>query len=99
MVGLLWVASQIERFIARTVSGISFSGSFGAPLTTNANVRYWLYQHAWIVTGASFGWWHGAAALRTLIVVDQRAEAQWGIGKASETTARKALAVVLARSK
>ena len=66
---------------------------------TNANVRYWLYQHAWIVTGASFGWWHGEAALRTLIIVDKRAEAQWGIGKASENTARKALAVVTARSK
>jgi len=65
---------------------------------TNANVRYWLYQHSWIVTGASFGWWHGAAALRTLIVVDQRVEKQWGIGKASETTARRALAVVKARS-
>ncbi len=66
---------------------------------TNANVRYWLYQHAWIVTGAGFGWWHGAAALRTLIVVDKRAEAQWGIGTASENTARRALAVVTARSK
>ena len=26
---------------------------------TSANVRHWLYQHAWIVTGAKFGWWHG----------------------------------------
>ncbi|MFI5054439.1 MAG: hypothetical protein ACHQDE_08770, partial [Acidimicrobiia bacterium] len=65
---------------------------------TNANVRYWLYQHAWIVTGATFGWWHGAQALRTLIIVDKRAESQWGIGKASENTARKALATVIARS-
>jgi hypothetical protein len=65
---------------------------------TNANVRYWLYQHAWIVTGAEFGWWHGAAALRTLIVVDKRVEAQWGIGGASEATARKALETVQARS-
>ncbi len=65
---------------------------------TNANVRYWLYQHAWIVTGASFGWWHGAQALRTLIIVDKRVESQWGIGKASEATARKTLATVIARS-
>jgi PASTA domain len=65
---------------------------------TNANVRYWLYQHAWIVTGAEFGWWHGAAALRTLIVVDKRVEQQWGIGAASEATARRALAKVQARS-
>ncbi len=65
---------------------------------TNANVRYWLYQHAWIVTGAGFGWWHGAQALRTLVIVDKRAETQWGIGKASELTARRALAAVKARS-
>src|SRR5436190_2986409 len=39
---------------------------------TNANVRHWLYQHAWIVTGAKFGWWHGAQALRTLIAIDRR---------------------------
>ena len=65
---------------------------------TNANVQYWLYQHSWIVTGAGFGWWHGAAALRTLIVVDKRVEAQWGIGKASEAKARRTLAAVLARS-
>jgi PASTA domain len=65
---------------------------------TNANVRYWLYQQAWIVTGASFGWWHGAAALRTLIVVDKRVVAQWGIGKASEAAARRTLAAVQAKS-
>ena len=68
------------------------------PTPTSANVRYWLYQHAWIVTGAGFGWWHGAAALRTLIVVDKRVEAQWGIGKASEATARRTLAAVKKRS-
>ena len=65
---------------------------------TNANVQYWLYQHSWIVTGAGFGWWHGAAALRTLIIVDKRVEKQWGIGKASEATARRTLAAVLKRS-
>jgi hypothetical protein len=65
---------------------------------TNANVHYWLYQQAWIVTGAGFGWWHGAAALRTLIVVDKRVVAQWGIGKASEAEARRTLAAVVARS-
>jgi PASTA domain len=65
---------------------------------TSANVSYWLYQHSWIVTGAKFGWWHGAQALRTLIIVDQRVEKQWGIGTASELTARKALATVKARS-
>ena len=31
---------------------------------TNANVQHWLYQHEWLVTGARFGWWRGAAAPR-----------------------------------
>jgi hypothetical protein len=56
-----------------------------------ANERYWLYQHAWIVAGAKFGWWHGAQALETLIAVDKRVEALWGIGSKSEAEARAAL--------
>ena len=64
-----------------------------------ANQRYWLYQHAWIVTGARFGWWHGAVALRLLIAVDRRVESQWGIGRRSESVARSALAGVEAKSK
>jgi PASTA domain len=66
---------------------------------TAANQRHWLYQHAWIVTGATFGWWHGAAALRVLIRVDRRIESQWGIGHRSETVARNALAAVEARAR
>jgi hypothetical protein len=66
---------------------------------TAANQHYWLYQHAWIVTGARFGWWHGAAALRVLITVDRRVESQWGIGHQSETVARGALAAVEAKAK
>jgi hypothetical protein len=66
---------------------------------TALNQRYWLYQHAWIVTGAEFGWWHGAIALRTLISVDRRVESQWGIGYRSEAVARQALAAVGARAK
>jgi hypothetical protein len=66
---------------------------------TAANERHWLYQHAWIVTGAKFGWWHGAAALRVLIRVDRRVESQWGIGYRSEAVARHALAVVEARAR
>ena len=66
---------------------------------TAANDRHWLYQHAWIVTGARFGWWHGAEALRILIRVDRRAESQWGIGYRSEAVARGALAAVEARAK
>ena len=59
-----------------------------------ADQRYWLYQHAWIVTGAKFGWWHGAQALETLIAVDRRIEALWGIGSKSEAEARAALGFV-----
>jgi hypothetical protein len=61
---------------------------------TAANQRHWLYQHAWIVTGAGFGWWHGAEALNVLIRVDRRVESQWGIGYRSEAVARGALAAV-----
>ena len=61
---------------------------------TGANVRHWLYQHAWIVTGARFGWWHGAQALQTLIAVDRQLERQWGIGGKSQAVATAALAQV-----
>jgi hypothetical protein len=64
-----------------------------------ANLRHWLYQHAWIVTGARFGWWHGAEALSVLIRVDRRIESKWGIGFRSEAIARRALAAVEARAK
>jgi beta-lactam-binding protein with PASTA domain len=61
---------------------------------TSANVQNWLYQHAWIVTGAKFGWWHGAQALESLIRVDERVQRQWGIGRKSEAVARATLAKV-----
>jgi hypothetical protein len=66
---------------------------------TGANVRHWLYQHAWIVTGAQFGWWHGAQALQTLIAVDRQLERQWGIGGKSQAVASAALAQVSRRSR
>jgi hypothetical protein len=66
---------------------------------TKANVRHFLYQHSWIVTGAKFGWWHGAEALRELIAADQAAQQRWGIGRKSELVARAALAEVETRSK
>jgi hypothetical protein len=68
-------------------------------LPTAANQRYWLYEHAWIVTGAKFGWWRGAAALRVLINVDRRVQSQWGIGSRSESVARAALAAAEASGK
>jgi beta-lactam-binding protein with PASTA domain len=61
---------------------------------TSANVQNWLYQHAWIVTGAKFGWWHGSQALEILIRVDERVQRQWGLGSKSEAVARATLAKV-----
>jgi len=66
---------------------------------TRANVRYFLYQHSWIVTGAKFGWWHGAQALRELIAADRAAQKRWDLGRKSELVAGAALAEVEARSK
>jgi PASTA domain len=67
------------------------------PKPTDANVRYWLYQHAWVVQGAKFGWWHGAQALKVLIQDDRHAEALWGIGAKSQEVATATLAAVEAR--
>jgi hypothetical protein len=66
---------------------------------TAANLNYWLYEHAYIVAGARFGWWHGAEALQTLVAVDQRAEKLWGVGNQSELVAKKALSEVQARAR
>jgi hypothetical protein len=69
------------------------------PHPTTASVNHFLYQQSWIVTGAKFGWWHGAEALRLLIAADRHAQAAWGIGRKSELAARTALAEVEARSR
>jgi PASTA domain len=66
---------------------------------TGRLVDFWLYQHAWIVTGARFGWHDGAEALRILIRVDKSLERRFGIGARSEAVARRALAYVEAKSK
>jgi hypothetical protein len=68
------------------------------PKATDANVKHWLYQHAWIVAGARMGWWHGASALKILIAADDRVWALWGIGARSEAVAKHALAEVEART-
>jgi beta-lactam-binding protein with PASTA domain len=68
------------------------------PKVSAANVDHWLFQHNWIVTGARFGWWRGAEALRLLIRVDERAQQVWGVGSKSELLARRALAEVEARA-
>jgi hypothetical protein len=66
---------------------------------TPAALDHFAYQHTWIVTGAKFGWWHGAEALRTLITVDQRLAERFEVGAEYETEARAALAEVLRRSR
>jgi len=65
---------------------------------TNASVKHFLYQHAWIVTGAELGWWRGAEALELLVAVDRRAQQRWGYGAKSESLARAALARVKAKT-
>jgi hypothetical protein len=69
------------------------------PTKTTANVDHWMYQHAWIVTGAKMGWWRGAKALQTLAAVDRRAQQLWGIGAKSAAVTERALTDVQARSK
>jgi hypothetical protein len=66
---------------------------------TGQLVSHWLYQHAWIVTGARFGWADGAEALRILIKIDERLQRRWGFGARSEAVARNALAEVETKAK
>jgi hypothetical protein len=62
-------------------------------------VNFWLYQHAWIVTGALFGWHDGAEALRILIRADESLQRRFDFGSRSERVARRALAEVEAKAK
>jgi hypothetical protein len=79
------------RMLARRMNAMS--------KPTNQLVNYWLYQHAWIVTGARFGWHDGAEALRILIKVDQSLVRRFDFGARSERVARRALAYVEANTK
>ena len=69
------------------------------PTPSRANRRHWRYEHRWILTGATFGWWGGAEALETLVRVDRRVEALWGIGSHRRTAAKRALTEVRERSR
>jgi hypothetical protein len=69
------------------------------PKPTDANVQHWLYQNAWIVQGAKFGWWRGAEALRLLVQVDRHAETRWHIGSKSVAVAQATLASVAAKQR
>ena len=66
---------------------------------STTNVKYWLYQHAWVVAGAKLGWWRGEEALRLLLKADERVQRIWGIGSRSEAVARAALADVSRKSR
>jgi hypothetical protein len=65
---------------------------------SSASVNHFLYQHAWIVTGAGLGWWRGAEALELLVAIDRQAQRRWGYGAKSEALARAALERVKAKS-
>lgn len=82
-----------------TVRAARLSAWISGHERSKANVGHFLYQNAWIVTGARFGWWHGAQALRQLIAADRLAARRWGIGHRSELAAQRALAEVEARSR
>jgi hypothetical protein len=68
-----------------------------APKTTPKLMRYFSYQHNWIVYGARFGWKDGDVALRILVGVDQDLERRFDTGQESEKVARAALAFVQSR--
>jgi len=70
----------------------------GQAKPTASLVNYWLFQHSWLVTGATFGWHDGAKALRILVRVDQSMQSRWGIGAKSAAVARAALAEVESKS-
>ena len=66
---------------------------------SRANLRHWRYEHRWIVTGATFGWWGGAEALETLVGVDRRIEKLWGVDSERRAAAKRALTEVRAKSR
>jgi PASTA domain len=66
---------------------------------SDENVRHWLYQHSWLVTGARFGWSGGADALERLVAIDRKVERLWGVGSKSRFEAEQALADVRKKSR
>jgi hypothetical protein len=68
------------------------------PSASDAHVRHYLSEHAWITTGARFGWSGGAQALKTLIRVDRQAEHLWGLGASNRKVAEQTLRFVRAHS-
>lgn len=79
-------ARRLERWVARR------------PTPTVANHHWFLYQHAWVVTGARFGWWRGAEALRILAAVDRSLARSWPSARVQLAQAQSALAEVQRRA-
>jgi hypothetical protein len=68
------------------------------PKPSEAATQHWFSEHAWIVTGAKFGWWGGAQALSRLVKIDQRAERSWRVGSSNRELAQQALREVQAKT-
>lgn len=68
------------------------------PALTPANRHHYLYQQAWVVTGARFGWWRGEEALRILVVADREIERLWQLAPVVRQEAEAALAEVHQRT-
>ena len=66
---------------------------------TRVNVGHWRYEHDWIVTGSTFGWWRGEEALEKLVRIDRRVQALWDMGKQRRPAAKRALADVRAQTR
>jgi hypothetical protein len=64
-----------------------------------AALDHFTYQHAWVVTGAEFGWWRGAEALEIVIQADEQLQQKFGTGKKYEAIARAALTEVRQKAK
>lgn len=69
-----------------------------APAYTAQTRHHFLYQHAWVVTGARFGWSQGARALRTLVAADTQLARHWPTARFQLREARAALAEVEQRT-
>jgi hypothetical protein len=69
------------------------------PHASSAHTRHWLSAHAWITTGARFGWSGGAESLTILIRADKRAEHLWKVGSQNRKLAEETLRFVHAQSR
>jgi hypothetical protein len=70
----------------------------GVKAWNTAAQDHFAYQHAWIVTGAKFGWWRGSEALGVLVEVDEKLQRRFDTGAQYEAEARAALREVLRKT-